>query len=215
MSKPSVYDLIQLVRDVIFPFYAVKRHNALRFDANRFENDAEHSWSVAFVASSLAPQIDPTLDVGKVCQFATIHDLVEVHAGDTSNFADASKKATKEQREEDALRKLEQELTALPWIVATVQEYESQASPEAQFVKSVDKLLPLLFDYVEEGFFYHENKITMDEWKHHMQKHREKAARYSDVFEYYDALWDLLIANPHFFYQEELSPKRFFRPVSK
>ena len=91
----------------------------------------------------------------------------------------------------------------LPWIAATVHEYEAQTSPEARFVKSVDKLLPLLFDYVEEGFFYHDNKITMEEWKQHMQKHREKAAKHSGVFEYYNEVWDLLINNPRFFYQEK------------
>ncbi|HUB94216.1 MAG TPA: HD domain-containing protein [Verrucomicrobiae bacterium] len=203
MSKPSTRDLINLVKDIVFPFYSVKRHTALHFDANRFENDAEHSWSVAFVALSLAPHTDTTLDVGKVCQFATVHDLVEVYAGDTSNFADASKRATKEQREEDALHKLEQKLTALPWVAATVREYEAQVLPEARFVKSIDKLLPLLFDYIEEGFFYHENKITMDEWKQHMQKHREKAAKHPGVFEYYEELWDLLLANPHLFHQDK------------
>ena len=50
--------------------------------------------------------MDSKLDVGKICQFATVYDLVEVYAGDTSSFADESKKATKEQREENALRKL-------------------------------------------------------------------------------------------------------------
>jgi len=203
MPKPSTRDLIDLVKNIVFPFYGVKRHNALRFDSNRFENDAEHSWSVAFVASSLAPHIDPKLDVGKICQFAIVHDLVEVYAGDTSSFDDADKQATKEQREEDALRKLGQQLTALPWIASTAHEYEVQTSPEARFVKSVDKLLPLVFDYVEEGFFYQENKITIEEWKKHMQKHREKASKHPGVFEYYDELWDLLLANPHFFYQQK------------
>lgn len=39
------------------------------------------------LACSLAHEIDPTLDIGKISQFAIAHDLVEVYADDTSVFA--------------------------------------------------------------------------------------------------------------------------------
>jgi 5'-deoxynucleotidase YfbR-like HD superfamily hydrolase len=202
MPKLLLSNLEHLVKSIVIPFYRVERHTPLRFAPGRYENDAEHSWSVALMASALAPQVDASLDVGKVCQFATVHDLVEVYAGDTSNFADASKKATKDQREEDALRRLRTELTHLPWITETIEAYEAQNSPEARFVKSVDKIIPLLFDYIEEGLFYKENKITLEEWKRHMQKHRQKASTHTGAFVYYDELWNALEANPHFFHKE-------------
>lgn len=200
MTKPKLDDLLSLVKDIVIPFYQVKRHSPVRAEGGRYENDAEHSWSVALVAAALAPQIDPKLDVGKVCQFAIVHDLVEVHAGDTSNFASEADKATKDDREEVALHKLEKDLTALPWIPATIKEYEAQTSAEAQFVKSVDKLIPLMFDFIEEGLFYQENKITAEEWQKQMRKHREKASKHSGAFAYYDELWNLLLANPHLFH---------------
>jgi putative hydrolase of HD superfamily len=130
-----------------------------------------------------------------------VHDLVEVHAGDTSNFADEAEKATKDMREEAALAKLENDLTILPWIPATIKEYEAQESPEAQFVKSVDKLLPLMFDYIEEGLFYQQNEITIEDWQKQLRKHREKASKHDGAFAYYDELWNLLLANPHFFHR--------------
>ncbi|HSX34438.1 MAG TPA: HD domain-containing protein [Candidatus Saccharimonadales bacterium] len=201
MSKPTLTDLLNLVKHIVIPFYLVKRHSPVRAEGGRYENDAEHSWSVALVAAALAPQIDPKLDVGKICQFAIVHDLVEVHAGDTSNFADDAVKATKDSREEAALHKLKKDLPALPWIPATIKEYEAQTTIEAQFVKSVDKLLPLMFDYIEDGLFYQENKITVEEWRRQLRTHREKASKHSGAFVYYDELWNLLLANPHLFHK--------------
>lgn len=200
MTKPTLDDLLHLFKRIVIPFYQVKRHSPIRAEGGRYENDAEHSWSVALMAAALAPQIDPKLDVGKICQFAIVHDLVEVHAGDTSNFADKAVKATKDSREEAALQKLQEDLQALPWIPATVKEYEAQTTIEAQFVKSVDKLLPLMFDYIEEGLFYQQNNITVEEWQSQLRQHREKASKHSGVFVYYDELWNLLLANPHFFH---------------
>jgi 5'-deoxynucleotidase YfbR-like HD superfamily hydrolase len=199
--QPSVDDLLKLTREVVHPFYQVQRAVPLRFAQGRFENDAEHSWSLALVACALAPHIDSALDLGKIAQFATVHDLVEIHAGDTSNFDDEGYKATKDERERAALHRLEQELVAFPWVCQTIETYESQQSEEAKFVKSVDKIIPLLFDVVEEGGFYQEHKITLERWKITMQKQREKASKHAGAFKYYDELWELLLANPQFFHQ--------------
>lgn len=200
MTKPTLDDLLSLVKHIVIPFYQVKRHTPIRAEGGRYENDAEHSWSVALMAAALAPHIDSKLDIGKICQFATVHDLVEVHAGDTSNFADEAMKASKDNREEMALLKLQEDLEALPWISTTIKEYEAQTSVEAQFVKSVDKLLPLIFDYIEDGLFYQENKITVEEWQAQLRKHREKASKHKGAFAYYDELWNLLLASPHLFH---------------
>jgi 5'-deoxynucleotidase YfbR-like HD superfamily hydrolase len=200
MTKPTLDDLLSLVKHIVIPFYQVKRHTPIRAEGGRYENDAEHSWSVALMATALAPHIDPKLDIGKICQFATVHDLVEVHADDTSIFADEAMKASKDNREEMALLKLQEDLKALPWISTTIKEYEAQTSIEAQFVKSVDKLLPLIFDYIEDGLFYQENKITVEEWQAQLGKHREKASKHNGAFAYYDELWNLLLASPHLFH---------------
>jgi 5'-deoxynucleotidase YfbR-like HD superfamily hydrolase len=201
MTKPTLADVNQLTREVILPFHQVMRHMPLRAEPGRFEDDAQHSWSVALLACALAPHIDKSLDIGKVCQFATIHDLVEVYAGDTSNFAAEDIKATKEAREQAALERLRKQTGKFPWIAETVAAYEAQESAEAKFVKSIDKLIPLLFDYIEEGLFYHANKITLTQWQKQMQKHREKASGHQGAFVYYDELWNLLLANPHLFHQ--------------
>jgi 5'-deoxynucleotidase YfbR-like HD superfamily hydrolase len=202
VPKPRLSDLKQFVEELVLPFYQIERHTPLRFTPERWENDAEHSWSIALVACALAPHVDPRLDVGKICEFATVHDLVEVYAGDTSNFADADKIATKEQREAEAFKKLQNRFAKFPWVAETIEEYETQASSEARFVKSVDKIVPLLFDIVEEGLFYQEHKITLEAWQKKMQKHRQKASTHPGAFEYYDEVWNFLVARPEFFHQE-------------
>ena len=203
MSDLSIENLQQLVKSLIFPFYTLERDAPLTFRTTRNENDAEHSWSLALFACALAPQIDPTLDVGRVCQFATVHDLVEVYAGDTSNFAPEAEKATKENREHEALRTLRREFQAFPWITETIETYERQDSPEARYVKAVDKMLLLLFDYVEDGFFYKERQVTLRSWKITMARHRDKAKVDPRVYVYYDKIWRLLISHPEFFYSSD------------
>ena len=200
MTKPTVAQLEKLIKEIVFPFYQIERSFSFTLRPERPENDAEHSWSLTLLACSLAPHIDPKLDVGKIAQFATVHDLVEVYAGDTANFAPEKERATKDERERQALRRFEREWTQFPWIMETIAEYESQASSEAQFVKSVDKLITILIDCVEEGYFYHNNKITAELWKSKMQKHRKKAAKHPGAFEYYDKVWQKLLDNPQLFY---------------
>ena len=199
--SPSLPDLIDLTKVAIYPFLQIYRATPLRFEPGRHENDAEHSWSVALVACALAPQIDSLLDVGKVAQFATVHDLVEVYAGDTSNLGPEAEKKTKDAREHAALDRLKAELTAFPWICQTIEEYENQTTEEARFVKAVDKVMILLFDVIDEGEVYKENHITLELWQQKMTKHREKARRHAAIFQYYDQLWNLLVSNPQFFYR--------------
>ncbi|HSX06371.1 MAG TPA: HD domain-containing protein [Candidatus Saccharimonadia bacterium] len=203
MSKPTISDLRLLTTDVVFPFYQVYRETPLRFGTPRKENDAEHSWSLALFACALAQHVDKRLNVGLVAQYATVHDLVEVHAGDTSNHASAAVKATKDAREAKALHKLESELIAFPWIVQSLTAYEGQTDQEAIFVRSVDKILPLLFDLIDEGKLYKEKKITYKAWQTNLAAHRDKARKHSGVFAYYEQIWDALVADPAFFYQED------------
>jgi 5'-deoxynucleotidase YfbR-like HD superfamily hydrolase len=94
MAKPTHTDIEQLIKTIILPFYHVKRDMPLPAGERRWENDAEHSWSVALLACALAPEVDPQLDLGKIAQYAIAHDLVEVYADDTSTFATEQKLAS-------------------------------------------------------------------------------------------------------------------------
>ena len=139
MQNPSHDELEQLFRQVILPFYQVKRDIAVPVDDSPLENDAEHSWSVGFLACAIAPLIDPKLDVGLIAQFALAHDVVEAYAGDVSNFASETEKAAKHVREAEALDKLESvmfdyidEGKYLHKIKITRQQYVEHLQPHRQ-----------------------------------------------------------------------------------
>jgi putative hydrolase of HD superfamily len=108
------------------------------------ESDTDHTVMLGIVAAALAARLYPHLDRGLIAQFALVHDLVEVHVGDTPTLQiSAAGLAEKEAREDDALHQLEAEFgPELPWVPDTIRAYEGRASAEARFVKTVDKLLP-------------------------------------------------------------------------
>ncbi len=204
MSKPSFALVQRIVHELIQPFYGIERATPLPKQlGGRHENDAEHSWGLALFASALAPHLDENLDIGLVCQFAVVHDLVEVYAGDTPNLASEEEKAGKEERERVALEKLMQEFRELPWITETVAEYEKQTSKEAQFVRSLDKTLALLQEYESEGQILRDFKVTIDQLAPILRYHKRKAMIHEGAFEYYLAAERLLLDNPHFFHQSD------------
>ena len=202
MQNPSHDELEQLFRQVILPFYQVKRDIAVPVDDSPLENDAEHSWSVGFLACAIAPLIDPKLDVGLIAQFALAHDVVEAYAGDVSNFASETEKAAKHVREAEALDKLESDFAHFPWIAETVRRYEARDSDEAKFVYAIDKYIPVMFDYIDEGKYLHKIKITRQQYVEHLQPHRQKAQAHPVVGKYYDEIRALVEANTDHFYPE-------------
>lgn len=203
MAKVSQKDIEQLISNLIVPMFLIERTIPIPTDkVRRMENDAEHSWSVAMLACSLASAIDPSLDVGKISQYATVHDLVEVYAGDTSVWHDKEFLETKEEREKQALEKIRSESKAFPWIGNTLADYEQQADNESKFVKAVDKLIALYYDHLDGGQYYVDNKITVGMFDETMSSHRRKAHIHPTVAIYYEEIRKVIVKNPKYFYQK-------------
>ncbi len=204
MSQKPTHDHIEeLLKRIVLPFYHIKRDMPLPLGERRWENDAEHSWSVAFLSCALAPEVDPSLDVGKVSQLALVHDIVEIYAGDTSVFAAEGELASKSEREAAAMERIKQDFIHFSWIVSMVQEYEEKATAEAKFVYAVDKYIALMYDYIDEGQLFRERKMTLDTYHKSLTHHRHKAHSHSEIGIYYDKVRDLLSSHPEFFHQEE------------
>jgi hypothetical protein len=95
------------------------------------------------------------LDLGKVAQYALIHDLVEAYSGDTNtmeygklNFAERTR------REAAAHQSFAQDHSAFPWIVDTLNSYEALTDPEACFVKAIDKAMPAVIHNLNDGLIF-------------------------------------------------------------
>lgn len=118
------------------------------------ESDTDHTVMLGLVACAFAERFAPELDRGLVAQFALVHDLVEAYAGDTATarimtHADHSEK---KEREGKALARIDSEFSKeLPWIPNMITAYESLATPEARFVKILDKTVPKIVNIFNQG----------------------------------------------------------------
>jgi 5'-deoxynucleotidase YfbR-like HD superfamily hydrolase len=132
-------------------------------DGSRYENTAEHSWTLALMAIVLAEHAAEPVDVATVVRMVVIHDLVEVDVGDTYVYDDDARAAVAEAESRAADRLFGllpagqgAELRAL-W-----DEFEHGDSPEARFARSLDRFAGFLLNHASEGRSWRENGITAD-----------------------------------------------------
>lgn len=112
-------------------------------DGTTPESDTDHTVMLGLIACAFAAE-HLALDLGRVAQYALVHDLVEVYAGDTPTLVALSSdaKQAKADRETAAWLRIRTEFAALPWLANTIGQYELRQIPEARYVKAMDKLLP-------------------------------------------------------------------------
>lgn len=132
-------------------------------DGSRYENSAEHSWTLAVMALVLAEHAGEPVDVGAVVRMVVIHDIVEVDAGDTYVYDDAGR-ADKEAREQQAADRI---FALLPprqaaEVRALWDEFEVGSSPEARFARALDRFAGFLLNHASEGRTWRENGVTAD-----------------------------------------------------
>jgi putative hydrolase of HD superfamily len=106
---------------------------------DRCESVAEHTFGVALISMIVADLYFPELDLQKVLRMALIHDLGEVYAGDIIPKS-RIKAEHKHQREKESLCQVLGELPQVEYYLELWEEYETGKSPEARFVRQIDKL---------------------------------------------------------------------------
>jgi putative hydrolase of HD superfamily len=114
-------------------------------DSSRLENSAEHSWHLALAAMTLAEYAPPGFDLRRVLELLTVHDLVEIDAGDTFAY-DLAGHETKAQRERDAAERIFGLLPADQAVRfrACWEEFEARHTTEAKYANALDRLQALL-----------------------------------------------------------------------
>lgn len=132
-------------------FMKIKR--VPRLSNGERESDVERSFTLAIIAPEIARVLGLDLDHEKITKFALVHDLIEVKVGDVSSFNLTPEQLTeKEHREQLAKAELVRELEPfMPGLAADLVAYENQDTPEAIFVRTVDKLQPLAVDITGDG----------------------------------------------------------------
>jgi putative hydrolase of HD superfamily len=132
-------------------------------NGTRNENTAEHSWHLAVMAIVLAEYSNAPVDLARVLKMTLVHDLVEIDAGDTFIY-DAQGELDKAEREGAAADRL---FALLPADQAVElrqlwDEFEARQTAEARFAASLDRLIPQLHNYYNEGGSWKEHGISVD-----------------------------------------------------
>lgn len=125
----------------------------------RRENSAEHSWSLVLMAITLAPEVDPALDLLRILKMLTLHDIVEIDAGDTFCYADQSNKAALEEAAADRIFHILPADRAEEFLTLW-REFEEGITPEAKFANAMDRLMPLLQNHANNGSSWLEHGIS-------------------------------------------------------
>ncbi|MBU0927585.1 MAG: HD domain-containing protein [Spirochaetes bacterium] len=130
------------------------------FDGSKYENDAEHSWTVCLMACLLREYANFEVDIARVLLMLLIHDIVEVDAGDTFLYAEDRDSAP--DREAAAARRIFGLLPddqAGPFLAAW-EEFEARETNEAKFASVFDRMEPVLQNYKTEGSTWKKHGIT-------------------------------------------------------
>lgn len=131
----------------------VYRQALVRDDNNRFENSAEHSWQITLAAIVLKDYAEQRIDLIRVLHMLLIHDIVEIDAGDTFAFVDDALHAQQETVELAAAERIFGLLPKQQYAqtLSLWKEFERCETADAQFAKSIDRILPLIQNMQNQG----------------------------------------------------------------
>ncbi|HCH4902372.1 TPA: HD domain-containing protein [Vibrio parahaemolyticus] len=143
---------------------SVLRRTRVKSAEGRLENSGEHSWHVALMAVLMEEHANAPVDICRVMKMLLIHDVVEIDAGDTFVYDTA---ASKEQAEKE-IKAAERLFGMLPTdqgqeLLALWQEFEVAQSDDAKYAKALDRLIPMLLNYHNNGQSWKENSVTREQ----------------------------------------------------
>ncbi|MCF8778945.1 HD domain-containing protein [Vibrio sp. IRLE0018] len=140
---------------------SVLRRTRVKSAEKRLENSAEHSWHVALMALLMEEHANEPVDIGRVVKMLLLHDVVEIDAGDTFVY-DAVASEQQAEKELAAAQRLfgmlpadqGEELLQL-WL-----EFEAAQTADAKFGKALDRIIPMLLNYHNQGQSWQEHGVT-------------------------------------------------------
>lgn len=164
-------------------------------DADRKENDAEHSWHLALMAVLLKEYSNEEVDLARVIPMVLIHDLVEIDAGDTYAY-DETAAVTKNERERKAADRI---FGMLPpdqekWFRMLWEEFEAYETAEAKFAHVLDNCQPVLLNDASDGRSWSEHKVKKSQI-YKRNEHTSDGSR--EIWEYMKKLIDKHIRLGH------------------
>lgn len=103
------------------------------------ESVADHSFGTALLALLLERDHPPGIDTSRLVLLALVHELGESYAGDITPV-DGVSREEKERRESEAIDKALEGHPDAAGLKALWEEFEAGASPEARYLRELDRL---------------------------------------------------------------------------
>lgn len=141
----------------------IVRQNYL-VNADRKENDAEHSWHLALMVCILSEYSNEKIDIAKTMFMVLIHDIVEIDAGDTYAYDEVAN-LSKRDRELKAAARIFGMLPEEQAVYARSlwDEFEEGITPEAKFANTLDKVQPLMLNSSTNGKAWREHGVKLSQ----------------------------------------------------
>lgn len=140
---------------------SVLRRTRVKSAEKRLENSAEHSWHVALMAILMEEHANEPVDIARVVKMLLLHDIVEIDAGDTFVYDQVAS----EQQEEKELAAAQRLFGLLPEsqgdeLMTIWLEFEQAQTADARFAKALDRIIPMLLNYHNDGQSWREHQVT-------------------------------------------------------
>lgn len=140
----------------------------------RIESDAEHTFSMIMLAIDIMHHNKMDLDELKVLKMISYHELCEIDAGDTTPFDNVTPEE-KYRKEYACIKRLSAEYE-MPEMEELWLEYEDSKTPEAKFVKHLDK-----FDAIMQAKIYSDAQNRPDIYEDFYTQGRTDADAFKDL----------------------------------
>ncbi|ELH7492454.1 HD domain-containing protein [Vibrio vulnificus] len=140
---------------------SVLRRTRVKSADKRLENSAEHSWHVALMALLMEEHANEPVNIGRVVKMLLLHDVVEIDAGDTFVY-DAVASKQQAEKELAAAQRLFGMLPADQGeeLLQLRLEFEAAQTADAKFGKALDRIIPMLLNYHNQGQSWQEHGVT-------------------------------------------------------
>ena len=158
-------------------------------DNSRRENTAEHSWQIIVFAQILFPYArnKEKIDLGRVIKMLSIHDVVEIDAGDTFFYDEKANEGKFERELASAERifgilaePMKSEFMNL-WL-----EFEVGETETAIFASAVDRMIPFTLNCHNNGTSWTEANVELEKVKKMLRPKIEQASQ--DIADTFDVL---------------------------
>jgi putative hydrolase of HD superfamily len=185
---------IQKEIDFILAIDALKNVQRRNYNADdsRRENTAEHSWQIIILAQILFPYAKNRADIDllRVIRMLSIHDLVEIEAGDTFIFDEAAMVGKFEREKLSAQNifgildePIRSEFFNL-WL-----EFEEEQTPDAIFACAIDRIMPFILNSHTSGKSWTEAAVTEKQVRNMLENAISRAS--DEMGEAFQFLMDL------------------------